>query len=84
MDDPPTFPVRLRPGTVVLSRGPGELQYGTDDRWSVLLSGLDEHEVAWLLDHDRSARPLLHAAPARYAIAPERQQAIVRDRKSVV
>lgn len=78
MDDPPTFPVRLRPGTVVLRRGPGELQYGTDTRWSVILSGLGEHEATWLLDHHRSARPLLHAPPPRYGISPERQQAIVR------
>jgi len=73
-----TFPVRLRPGTVVLRRGPGELQYGTDERWSVLLSGLGEDEAAWLLDHHRSGRPLLGPPPARYAVPAERQQVILR------
>jgi len=78
MDDASLFPVRLRPGTVVLRRDHGVLQYGTDDRWSVLLSGLDEQEAAWLLDHHRSGRALLHAPPARYAVTPERRRAIVR------
>ncbi|MBD7997646.1 MULTISPECIES: ThiF family adenylyltransferase [Oerskovia] len=77
MDDA-TFPVRLRPGTVVLRREPGTLQYGTDERWSVLLSGLGDQEAAWLLDHHRSGRPLLHAPPARYGVDPERQRVIVR------
>ena len=78
MVDTSLFPVRLRPGTIVLRRGPGELQYGTDDRWSVLLSGLSEDEEAWLLDHDRSSRPLLLAPAEVRAIPPERQRAILR------
>lgn len=78
MDDDPLFPVRLRPRTVVLRRGPGVLQYGTDERWSVHLSGLADHEVAWLLDHHRSGRALLHAPPARFAVTPARQREIVR------
>lgn len=68
--------VRLRPGTVVLDRGDGEVQLGTDPRWALRLAGLDRAEVAWL--RDLAARR--HAGPAtvaaRYGVAAERRDEI--------
>jgi hypothetical protein len=68
--------VRLRPGTVVLDRGDGEVQLGTDPRWALRLAGLDRAEVAWL--RDLAARR--HAAPAtvaaRHGVAAGRRDEI--------
>jgi bacteriocin biosynthesis cyclodehydratase domain-containing protein len=68
--------VRLRPGTVVLDRGDGEVQLGTDPRWALCLAGLDRAEVAWL--RDLAARR--HAGPAtaaaRHGVAAERRDEI--------
>ncbi|MFP3713075.1 ThiF family adenylyltransferase [Puerhibacterium sp. TATVAM-FAB25] len=68
--------VRLRPGTVVLDRGDGEVQLGTDPRWALRLAGLDRAEVAWLRDlaARRHAGPA--AAAARHGVADERRDEI--------
>jgi bacteriocin biosynthesis cyclodehydratase domain-containing protein len=55
--------VRLRPGTLALDLGDGEVQLGTDPRWALRLVGLDGAEVAWL--RDLAARR--HAGPAALA-----------------
>ncbi len=41
--------MRLRAGLRVLSRAPGEVQVGTDDRWAVRLEGLTERETTAVL-----------------------------------
>lgn len=38
----------LRPDAPLLRRAPGEVQVGTDPRWSVRLAGLDPDDEAWL------------------------------------
>ncbi|MFH6690496.1 hypothetical protein QVL82_16930 [Cellulosimicrobium funkei] len=38
----------LRPEAPLLRRGPGEVQVGSDPRWSVRLTGLDADEERWL------------------------------------
>lgn len=38
----------VRRGTVILRRGLGEVQCGTDPRWSVRLTGLTEEQEEWL------------------------------------
>ncbi|WP_340697378.1 ThiF family adenylyltransferase [Cellulosimicrobium funkei] len=52
----------LRPEAPLLRRGPGEVQVGSDPRWSVRLTGLDADEERWL-------RAL--AGPARRGDAPD-------------
>lgn len=51
----------LRPDAPVLRRAPGELQFGTDPRWSVRLVGLEPAEEDWLRGlvrpDDRDAPP---------------------------
>lgn len=68
--------VRVRPGTVVLDRGDGEVQLGTDPRWALRLAGLDRAEVAWL----RELAARRHAGPAtvaaRLGVAADRRDEI--------
>jgi hypothetical protein len=54
----------LRPDTPVLRRAPGELQFGTDPRWSVRLVGLDADEELWLRDLSRSPGTALRRGPS--------------------
>lgn len=69
--------LRLRPGTTVLHRDRGELQYGTDPRWAVLLTGLDEREEAWL--HELAVRhhAAVEASAARHRVDPGRRDQLV-------
>ncbi|MCO7272702.1 ThiF family adenylyltransferase [Cellulosimicrobium cellulans] len=68
----------LRPEAPLLRRGPGEVQVGTDPRWSVRLAGLEPGEEEWLraLASPAARRPDGRAAgpPA----APGRRAALVR------
>ncbi|WP_265520783.1 ThiF family adenylyltransferase [Oerskovia flava] len=71
----------LRPGTDVVESAPGELQYGTDPRWSVRIDGLSDTEARWLRERARQgARSTAGrgtvAAPS--TVAPARQDLIDR------
>lgn len=67
---------RLRPGTLVLDRGDGEVQLGTDPRWAVRLAGLEQAEVSWLLDLAERRHTTLAASAGRYGVAPARRDEI--------
>lgn len=43
-----TQDVMLRPGALPLHREPGGMQFGTDPRWAVLLTGLSPAQERWL------------------------------------
>lgn len=72
--DPPAL--RLRPGAPVLGRGAGEVQLGTDDRWSLVLSGLAEAETRWLTAAATTQHASLDRTAARYRVDDERRRAI--------
>lgn len=45
---PPIVRRHLRAGTVIVRCSPTSIQVGTDERWAVRLTGIDDHEVQWL------------------------------------
>jgi len=66
----------LRPDAPLLRRAPGEVQVGTDPRWSVRLAGLDPDDEAWLRElASPSAR---RGAGAEQATTSGRRAALVR------
>ncbi|WP_277208869.1 ThiF family adenylyltransferase [Isoptericola croceus] len=71
-----TADLRLRPGAPVLGRGPGEVQLGTDERWSVVLSGLAEAEARWLAAAAATQHASLARIAARFRVDDERREAI--------
>ncbi|MFI2103929.1 ThiF family adenylyltransferase [Isoptericola sp. NPDC019693] len=80
-DSPPavTAPhLTLRPATPVLDHGDGEIQLGTDPRWSLVLSGLDDHEARWLRDAGSRRHRSLDRGARRWGVSPERRELIVR------
>lgn len=68
----------LRPETPLLRRAPGEVQVGTDPRWSVRLAGLEPAEEEWLraLASPAARRGGRDAGGA--AAVPARRVALVR------
>ncbi|MFE5291036.1 ThiF family adenylyltransferase [Isoptericola sp. NPDC056618] len=68
----------LRPATPVLDHGAGEVQLGTDPRWSLVLSGLDDHEARWLRDAGARRHRSLARGARHWGVSPERQEQIVR------
>src|SRR5690606_41370379 len=73
----PDAPVTLRPGTPVLDHGAGEVQLGTDPRWSLVLSGLAEHAARWLRDVEGRGHRSLERSARRWGVRPERREQIV-------
>jgi hypothetical protein len=74
--DPPPDDLTLRPGTPVLGRGPGEVQLGTDPRWSLVLSGLDDAEARWLSAAAGTPHASLARTAARFRVDDERRGTI--------
>ncbi|GGM13945.1 thiamin biosynthesis protein [Promicromonospora citrea] len=70
-------PLRLRPGTPVLSRGGGEVQCGSDPRWSFVLSGLTPDEERWLGEVAERRHVTLEQAAARCGVPAERRDEIM-------
>ncbi|MFF2451943.1 ThiF family adenylyltransferase [Isoptericola sp. NPDC058082] len=68
----------LRPATPVLDHGDGEVQLGTDPRWSLVLSGLDDHEARWLRDAGTRRHRSLDRGARQWGVSPERQEQIER------
>ena len=71
-------PLTLRSATPVLDHGDGEVQLGTDPRWSLVLSGLDDHEARWLRDAGARRHRSLDRGARHWGVSPERQELIVR------
>lgn len=68
--------LRLRPGAPVLGRGPGEVQLGTDGRWSLVVSGLADAEARWLAAAATTQHASLERTAARHQVDDERRRAI--------
>ncbi|MCK0117396.1 ThiF family adenylyltransferase [Isoptericola sp. S6320L] len=68
--------LRLRPGAPVLGRGPGEVQLGTDSRWSLVLSGLADAETRWLTASATTQHASLERTAARHRVEDERRREI--------
>jgi hypothetical protein len=68
----------LRPATPVLDHGDGEVQLGTDPRWSLVLSGLADHEARWLRDVGARRHRSLDRSARHWGVSPERREQIVR------
>ncbi|MEU2201771.1 ThiF family adenylyltransferase [Isoptericola sp. NPDC019482] len=68
----------LRPATPVLDHGDGEVQLGTDPRWRLVLSGLDDHEARWLRDAGARRHRSLERGARHWGVSPERHEQIVR------
>lgn len=68
----------LRPATPVLDHGAGEVQLGTDPRWSLVLSGLDDHEARWLREAGTRRHRSLDRGARHWGVSPERREQIVR------
>ncbi|MFI6426273.1 TOMM precursor leader peptide-binding protein [Promicromonospora sp. NPDC050880] len=69
--------LRLRPGTPVLSRGGGQVQCGSDPRWSFVLSGLTPAEETWLGEVAERRHVTLEQAAARCGVPVERRDEIM-------
>ncbi|MGW8566904.1 ThiF family adenylyltransferase [Isoptericola sp. NPDC055881] len=70
-------PLALRPATPVLDHGEGEVQLGTDPRWSLVLSGLAEHESRWLRDLGSRHHRSLDRSARYWGVTPARRTQIV-------
>ncbi|MEL7975750.1 ThiF family adenylyltransferase [Isoptericola sp. F-RaC21] len=68
----------LRPATPVLDHGDGEVQLGTDPRWSLVLSGLADHEARWLREAGARRHRSLDRSARHWGVSPERREQIVR------
>ncbi|WP_407318737.1 thiamine biosynthesis protein ThiF [Isoptericola halotolerans] len=68
--------LRLRPGAPVLDRGPGEVQLGTDPRWALVVSGLEETEARWLSAAAGTPHASLDRTAARFHVDDERRKTI--------
>jgi hypothetical protein len=62
----------LRPGTPVLDRGDGQVQLGTDARWSLVIDGLGAHEVRWLRAAAARRHDSLGRSAARHGVTAAR------------
>ncbi|MCP2264988.1 ThiF family adenylyltransferase [Promicromonospora thailandica] len=69
--------LRLRPGTPVLSRGGGQVQCGSDPRWSFVLSGLTAAEETWLGEVAERRHVTVEQAAARCGVPAERRDEIM-------
>ncbi len=69
--------LRLRAGTPVLDRGRGEVQLGTDARWALRLTGLDDTEVTWVRELAARRHTTPAAAAARIGVPAERRDQIL-------
>jgi len=67
----------LRPATPVLDHGDGEVQVGTDPRWSLVLSGLAEHEAGWLRDAGARRHRSLERSARHWGVGPARRAQIL-------
>ncbi|MFC7878483.1 ThiF family adenylyltransferase [Isoptericola sp. NPDC057391] len=74
----PAARLTLRPATPVLDHGDGEVQLGTDPRWSLVLSGLEDHEARWLRDAGSRRHRSLDRGARHWGVSPERREQIVR------
>jgi bacteriocin biosynthesis cyclodehydratase domain-containing protein len=61
----------------VLDCGDGAVQFSTDPRWALRLTGLDSVEVAWLVELGRRRHSSLAVTAARHGIADHRRDRIV-------
>ncbi|MCK9792369.1 ThiF family adenylyltransferase [Isoptericola sp. 4D.3] len=68
----------LRPATPVLDRGAGEVQLGTDPRWSLVLSGLADHEARWLRDVGTRRHRSLDRSARHWGVGEVRRDQILR------
>ncbi|MFD6178106.1 MULTISPECIES: ThiF family adenylyltransferase [unclassified Isoptericola] len=71
-------PRTLRPATPVLDHGDGEVLLGTDPRWSLVLTGLADHESRWLRDLGSRRHHSLDRSARHWGVTPARQGQIVR------
>lgn len=69
--------LRLRPGTPVLSRGGGQMQCGSDPRWSFVLSGLTPAEETWLEEIAERRHVRVEQSAARCGVTVERRDEIM-------
>lgn len=69
--------LRLRPGTPVLSRGGGQVQCGSDPRWSFVLSGLTPAEETWLAEVAERRHVTVEQAAARCGVPAGRRDEIM-------
>jgi hypothetical protein len=69
--------LRLRPGTPVLSRGGGQMQCGSDPRWSFVLSGLTPAEETWLEEIAERRHVTVEQSAARCGVPAERRDEIM-------
>ncbi|GAA1973220.1 TOMM precursor leader peptide-binding protein [Isoptericola halotolerans] len=60
----------------MLDRGRGEVQLGTDPRWSLVLSGLDEAESRWLAATAGTPHASLERTAARFGVDEDRREEI--------
>ncbi|MCA5892472.1 ThiF family adenylyltransferase [Isoptericola sp. NEAU-Y5] len=70
---PVPAPLRLRTGTPVVDRGDGEVQLGTDPRWSVVLTGLSPAEAGWLCDAAVRRHRSLNQVSRRWGVDAQRR-----------
>lgn len=69
--------LRLRPGTPVLSRGGGQMQCGSDPRWSFVLSGLTPAEETWLEEIAERRHVTVEQSAARCGVPAERRDEVM-------
>ncbi|MFI2362391.1 ThiF family adenylyltransferase [Promicromonospora sp. NPDC019610] len=69
--------LRLRPGTPVLTRGGGQVQCGSDPRWSFVLSGLAPAEESWLEEIAERRHVTVEQSAARCGVGVERRDEIM-------
>ncbi|MFE7508206.1 thiamine biosynthesis protein ThiF [Promicromonospora sp. NPDC057488] len=69
--------LRLRPGTPVLSRGGGQVQCGSDPRWSFVLSGLTPAEESWLEEIAERRHVSVEQSAARCGVGVERRDEVM-------
>lgn len=73
----PAPALRLRPGTPVLTRGGGQVQCGSDPRWSFVLSGLTPAEESWLEEIAERRHVTVEQSAARCGVPTERRDEIM-------
>jgi hypothetical protein len=67
----------LRLGTPILDCGEGTVQFGTDARWALRLTGLAAPEVAWLTELGARRHATLLRAADRHGVDPDRRDHII-------